>query len=243
MKRKILVTTVALATLALTACHRHPNRVDYMDDGSSRTYTTRTGYRDGIDGDYGYGTGAGNDYGINNAYRDGYGNRSNIDDTYYDSYSNDNAYRTRDGYDASSRRNLGVSRSDDGFTTDPHYSYVNQLGFTNIANTAGSSYHNRYRLDSRNAADNEIFHGWRHTWVEPNDYIDEDIDVYRYTADYNGQNRTVHILSHRGTPIGGYHFGEGETVENARMINHDGYTSRIANDFRSTWDNVFNIRH
>lgn len=189
MKRKFLITTVALATLTLTACHRHSGRIDYMRDYPN---TPDTSWRDDV------------------------------------------------GNGDTRRDNIGV---DDRLATDPHYDYVNQLGFTNITNTTGDSYYRRYRLDSRNAADNDIFHGWRHTWVEPNDYIDEDIDIYRYTANYQGQNRTIHILSHRGEPIGGYHFGDGETVEHARMVDRDGYTSRIANDFRSTWDDIFNIRH
>lgn len=127
-------------------------------------------------------------------------------------------------------------------TADPHYDYVNQLGFTNIVNTTGDSYYRKYRLNSRNAAENDVFHGWRHTWVEPNDYVDKEIEVYRYTGDYNGQNRTIHIVSYYGTPIGGYHFGNGETVEHAKMVEHEGSFSRVADDFRETWNDLFDIR-
>ena len=183
MRKKVLITTVALAALTLAGCHRHSEHVDYMRNNP--------GYDGGTSGL--------------------------------------NRFRDARGHDT---------------TADPHYSYVNQLGFTNIVNTTGDySHYHRYRLDARNAADNDVFHGWRHTWVEPNDYIDEDIDVYRYTADYEGQNRTVHILSHRGKPIGGYHFGDGETAEQARMVRHDGHASRGAETFREAWDDIFNIRH
>lgn len=197
MKRKFLITTVALATLTLAACHRPTNRADYINDAPN---TSR--------GDYGneYGNESesnnGNDFGMND-------NRMN---------------------------------DDDNTTMDPHYDFVNELGFSNITNPTGDSYYRRYRLDSNNAAEDDIFHGWRHAWVDPNDYRDEDIDVYRYTGDYDGERRTIHIMSHRGTPIGGYHFGEGETAEDARMIDHDGYISRVADDFREAWDDMFDIK-
>jgi len=130
----------------------------------------------------------------------------------------------------------------DGYDTDTHYEFVRGLGFENVTNPNGYGYHQRYRLDKTTALDNDVFHGWRHAWAEPGEYMDKDIDVYRYTANYNGEPRIVHIKSHNGRVLGGYHFRDGETVEHASIINHNGYLSRLGNDFRTTWDDLFGIR-
>ena len=123
-----------------------------------------------------------------------------------------------------------------------HYDFVAGLGFRNVVNPNGQTYHNRYRLNETSAADPDVFNGWRHAWAEPNDYRDKDIDVYRYTGNYEGKTRTIDILSHNGRVLGGYHFGEDETIEHATMINHNGYFSRLADDFKDAWDDLFNIR-
>ena len=146
-------------------------------------------------------------------------------------------------YNANSRHFSSYGYTQDHSQTDTHYDFVTGLGFRNVVNPNGYNYHHRYRLDDNTATEHDVFHGWRHTWVEPGDYRDKDIDVYRYTGDYNGEKRTIHILSHNGNRIGGYHFGEGESAEHATMIDHDGYFSRLADDFRETWDDLFNIRH
>lgn len=220
MKRKVLITTVALATLTLAACHRPSDDADYMRNSPNMSSTQRDS-RDNRGDSF-----VGNDddgyLGDDNA---GNGSGNGSENDYTSNYGNDNA------------------RNDNRSSMDPHYDFVNDLGFENITNTTGDSYYRTYRLDTKNAADNDVFHGWRHTWVDPEDYMDKDIDVYRYTGDYNGQNRTVHILSHRGTPIGGYHFGEGESAEHASMIDRDGFASRVADDFRDTWDDIFDIKH
>lgn len=131
---------------------------------------------------------------------------------------------------------------DYGYTADTHYDFVTGLGFEDVVNPNGYGYHQRYRLDNTTALDNDVFYGWRHAWADPGEYRDKDIDIYRYTANYNGEPRIVHIKSHNGSVLGGYHFREGETVENATMINHNGYLSRLGDDFRNTWDDLFGIR-
>jgi len=142
-------------------------------------------------------------------------------------YNDDIAYYRRSPYDSN--------------RADRHYDFVSELGFENVVNPNGYTYHERYLLDKTSAVFNDVFHGWRHTWVEPSGYINKEIDVYRYTGDYNGEPRTIHIKSYNGEVLGGYHFGEGETAEDARMIDHSGYSSRLADDFREAWDRLFDI--
>ena len=163
----------------------------------------------------------------------------------YDDY-NDNLYTRRYGFNSKSTytRNYDYSDSmanDLNDRTDKHYEFVRRLGFENIVNPNGYSFHERYRLNKANAANDDIYHGWRHTWVDPDKYVDKDIDVYLYRGDYNGEPRTIHILSYNGEVLGGYHYGAGETAENASMINYKGYTSRLSDDFRGTWDGLFGI--
>ena len=168
-------------------------------------------------------------------------NRSNNDNIA--NRGNDNIARNRNNnnsiadnrgnnYNDSTRDNLNNR-------TDQHYDFVTRLGFKNVVNPNGHTYQERYRLNKANAANNDIFHGWRHSWVDPDKYVDKDIDVYRYTGDFNGESRTIHIMSYNGEVLGGYHYGSGETVEDARIINYNGYSSRISNDFRGTWDGLF----
>ena len=176
-----------------------------------------------------------------NADRADYANRNsrvgyNDNTTYNRGYDyNDNTSYNRE-YDY----NNDTAYNQDN-RTDIHYDFVRGLGFENVVNPNGYSRHERYRLDETNAANNDIFHGWRHTWVEPNNYLNKDIDIYRYTGDYNGEPRTIHIKSYNGEVLGGYHFGSGETAENAKMINFNGYSSRPSNDFRGAWNGLFDI--
>jgi len=155
--------------------------------------------------------------------------------------------RTRDGVKHHAHRNrtnahkYDVDRNGDRIV-DTHHEYVTGLGFTNVVNPNGHTFHNRYRLNSEYAARPEIFEGWRHAWVEPHEFMDKDIDVYRYTGEYNGEIRTIYVMSHNGRVLGGYHHGEGEDIKDARILHEGTYTSRLADDFRNTWDDLFNIR-
>jgi len=159
-----------------------------------------------------------------------------------------NGYNNRVGYnDASAGYSNSLDYNNDNRIsnhagTDTHLGFVSNHGFQNVANTNGTTYYQRYRLDSNNAGNNDIFHSWRHAWVEPSDYMGKNIDLYRYNGDINGQQRTIHILSHNGTPIGGYHYGHGETAEQGIMLKRDGFTSRGVNDFRGAWNGMFDIR-
>jgi len=159
----------------------------------------------------------------------------------YDRQSKQSAYNY-DFYPTNNSRDDDNYNVADDSSVDSHYDFVAGLGFRNVVNPNGTTYHQRYRLDKTSAADPEIFHGWRHAWAEPNDYLNKDIDVYRYTGDYDGKSRHIHIMSHNGRVLGGYHFNEGETVEHARIIKHNGYFSRLADDFKTTWNDLFNLR-
>lgn len=132
-------------------------------------------------------------------------------------------------------------RDRDGLV-DRHHGYVTGLGFSNVTNPNGNTYHQSYRLSNDYAKDNEeVFHQWRHTWVEPSEYIDKDIHVYRYTGMLDGEERVIHVLSHNDEIIGGYHHGTNETYENARILGDGTHNSRVANDFRQTWDDMFGV--
>jgi len=135
----------------------------------------------------------------------------------------------------------GMHRDGD-LRVDTHHDYVTGLGFRNVVNPHGDTYHNRYRLDATHAARPEIFEGWRHAWHEPHEFMDKDIDVYRYTGEYNGENRVIYVKSHNGRVIGGYHHGEGEDITHARILHEGNHTSRVADDFRNAWDDLFGIR-
>ena len=148
---------------------------------------------------------------------------------------------SRNRTNKSNSHRYDVDRNGDRIV-DTHHEYVTSLGFTNVVNSNGHTYHNRYRLNREYAARPEIFEGWRHTWVEPHEFMDKDIDIYRYTGEYNGEIRTVYIMSHNGRVLGGYHHGEGEDIRNARILQEGTYTSRLGEDFRNTWDDLFSIR-
>ena len=237
--KKILLTAAAVATLSLAACNNYADT-----DGAADTsgYNGRAGRIDGYSNralmdsnragyDRGY-NGYNNRVGYNDASA-GYGN--SLD------YNNDNRVGNRvnnrtsriDGYNNRANSRAGV---------DTHLDFVSNYGFRDVANANGTTSYQRYRLDANNATNNDIFHSWRHAWVEPRDYVGKDIELYRYTGNYNGENRTIHILSHNGNPIGGYHYGRGENAENGIMLDRDGFSSRGVNDFRGTWNGMFDTR-
>ena len=244
MKKKFLVTLAFAGLLSLVACdnndesanrynryNRGLDNVTYNRDYDNNDNTNNRGYLNNNT--------ANRDYDDNIANR-----RSDYNDNRDYSYDYDDTVNNR-GYDyndniASNRGNNGNTTTDNrNNRTDRHYDFVASLGFKNVVNPNGDTYHERYRLNRESAANNDIFHGWRHTWVDPNEYVNKDIDVYRYTGDFNGETRTIHIMSYNGEVLGGYHFGSGETAENARIINYNGYSSRLSNDFRGTWDGLF----
>lgn len=186
-----------------------------------------------------------------NSYTDRTSYNGNDNRTSYTdgNYNYANRGRTNDGnlgtgYDAGYNYNgrLTSNNRTDRSTTDTHLNFVSDYGFKDVVNERGTTAYHSYRLDSNNAMDDNIFHSWRHAWVEPLDYMGKDIDLYQYNGNFDGEHRTIHILSYKGNPIGGYHFGRGETSEQGVMLKRDGFTSRAANDFRGTWNNMFDIR-
>ena len=138
-------------------------------------------------------------------------------------------------------RNHHVANKKRNHATDHHHKYVSGLGFTNVVNPHGTTHAHRYRLNHEHARSNEVFHQWRHAWVEPSQFRDKEIDVYHYTGTLNGEQRNIYVLSHNGNVIGGYHHAPHETIEHARILDNGSYTSRLANDFRSTWNDLFGI--
>lgn len=214
--KKILLTAATVATLSLAACNSYTDRASYNRNYDRSDYTD-FGYnhasRGRIKGDYG------TDYDTGYGYNGGIANYNRTN--YNNGVANNRASRTN---------------------TDAHLNFVSDHGFENVVNAKGTTAYRSYRLDSKVATDNDIFHSWRHAWVDPLDYMDKDIDLYRYNGNIDGEQRTIHILSHNGKPIGGYHFGRGETAEQGVMLRRDGFASRAINDFRGAWDKMFDIR-
>jgi len=264
--KKILLTAATVAILSLAACNTYADRAGQIDG-----YRHRTGHIDGyrhqradrIDG-YNNRVGRtdrnrtnrldGNRANNNNGYNSRVGrtdrnrtnrldgNRTNNNNRYdnrVDYYDDGTSYGNNPDYNSG---NHTGNRIGTRTGNDTHLNFVSNYGFQNVTNANGTSAYRKYRLDSNNAGNDDVFHSWRHTWVEPRDYVGKDIDLYRYTGTYNGENRTIHILSHNGKPIGGYHYGRGETSENGVMFDRDGFSSRGANDFRGDWDGMFNTR-
>jgi len=271
-KKILLTAAATVATLSLAACNTYTNRAGHIDgyrhhhraghiDGYRHHH--RIGHMDGynnhnravIDGNR---TGRiNNNHAVIDGNRAGRinNNRAVIDGNRagrIDGNHASNGYNNRVGYnDASAGYGNSLDYNNDNRIgnrvgnragTDTHLNFVSNHGFQNVANANGTSHYRRYRLDSNNATNNDIFHSWRHAWVEPGDYMGKDIDLYRYNGNMNGQQRTIHILSHNGNPIGGYHYGRGETAEQGIMLNRDGFTSRGVNDFRGAWNGMFDIR-
>ena len=239
MNKRFLVTlvfTLAFAgLLSLVACGDNDdtnlaNRYNLYNRGSDNT-TYNRGYFDYKEDD------------DDTTYR-GYYDYKDVDDLTYRGYYDKYGSYDKDGYrrygfnTENSRKNSNLNSQD---RTDSHYDFVTELGFKNVVNPNGYTYQERYRLDKTSASDNNIFHGWLHSWAEPRRYVNKDIDIYRYTGDYNGESRNIYIKSYNGEVLGGYHFGPDETVENAQMIKYKGYSSRLSDDFRGTWDGLFDI--
>ena len=152
-------------------------------------------------------------------------------------------HRSTDKVDVIDTPKQVVENGHVGDVIDTHYDYVTGLGFTNVINPNGTTYNTHYVLNKDYAAKDEIFNQWRHTWVEPADYVDKNIDVYRYTGTLDGEERVVYVLSNEGHVIGGFHHGVNETIENARILEEGSYVSRLGNDFRTFWDDLFGIKH
>jgi len=152
-------------------------------------------------------------------------------------------HRAADKVEVIETPNQVVENHTKDMTIDTHYDYITGLGFTNVINPNGTTYNTRYNLNHEYALKDEVFNQWRHTWVNPSEYVDKDIDVYRYTGKLNGEDRVIYVLSNEGHVIGGFHHGVNETIENAHILEEGTYTSRLANDFRTTWDDLFGIKH
>ena len=127
-------------------------------------------------------------------------------------------------------------------STDTHLSYITDLGFTDVTNANGTKYYQRYTLDETTAAQNDIYNQWMYTWVEPEQYVGKSVDVYEYTGKKDNKDYNIYVLAENGKQIGGYYYEKGKDISNAEIL-HTSHKPHVVEDFRSTWDKLFNIHN
>lgn len=125
---------------------------------------------------------------------------------------------------------------------DGDLAYVTGLGFTDVSNTNGTKYYQRYTLDETTAAQNDIYSQWMYTWVEPGDYVGKSIDVYEYTGKKDNKDYNIYVLTENGKQIGGYYYEKGKDISSAEILDTN-YQPRVVEEFRTTWDKLFNIKN
>lgn len=127
-------------------------------------------------------------------------------------------------------------------STDTHLSYITNLGFTDVTNPNGTKYYQRYTLDETTATQNDIYNQWMYTWVEPSDYVGKSIDVYEYTGKKNNKDYNIYVLAENGKQIGGYYYETGKDISSAEILDTN-YQPRVVEEFKSTWDKLFNVNN
>ncbi len=125
---------------------------------------------------------------------------------------------------------------------DTDLAYVTGLGFTGVSNVNGTKYYQRYTLDETTAAQNDIYSQWMYTWVEPGDYVGKSIDVYEYTGKKDNKDYNIYVLTENGKQIGGYYYEKGKDISSAEILDTN-YQPRVVEEFRTTWDKLFNIKN
>lgn len=124
---------------------------------------------------------------------------------------------------------------------DTKVKYLEDLGYTNIANTNGEKTYQTYTLNEATAIDENIYGQWVFTWVEPADYVEKDIDVYQYTATKDNKDYDVFVMMDTDdNVIGGYYYENGKTIEDAKIL-HKTHEPRLVEDFKETWNRLFHI--
>lgn len=125
-------------------------------------------------------------------------------------------------------------------TEDKQVKYVSDLGFKNVTNTNGTKYYQTYTLDETTAAKGDVYNQWLYTWVEPGEYVGKTVDVYQYTGTKDSKDYDIYVLMSGDKEIGGYYYEKGKDISSATIL-HNSATARLASDFQSTWDKLFNI--
>lgn len=125
--------------------------------------------------------------------------------------------------------------------TNARLSYLEGLGYSDISNVNDNKYYQTYQLNNTTAMDENIYGQWIFTWADPDKYVNQDIDVYQYTANKDNKNYDVYLMTDRNDNIiGGYYYEPGQTMKDAKILDQT-HKPRIANDFKTTWDKLFNL--
>ena len=159
---------------------------------------------------------------------------TNQDNTTQNETNNNSS--TNNGTNNNASTNTGTNN-----TTDARLTYLEGLGYSDISNVNDTKYYQTYTLNNTTAMDDNIYGQWIYTWVDPNDYVDQDIDVYQYTATKDNKKYDVYLMTDRDDNIiGGYYYEPGQTMKDAKILDQK-HQPRMANDFKTTWDKLFNI--
>lgn len=153
---------------------------------------------------------------------------------------NNNSTNQNNTTQTETNKNNGTTN---GTTAATQVKYIEDLGFKDVKNVNDTNYHQTYKLNETTAVDENIYGQWIYTWAEPSEYVGKDIDVYRYTATKDNKNYDVYVMADRNNnTLGGYYYEQGQTMADAKILDTK-YEPRIVEDFKSTWNKLFNINH
>ncbi len=120
-------------------------------------------------------------------------------------------------------------------------SYLEGFGFSNIKNVNEKENYKTYTLNETTAINEDVYGQWMYTWVEPSEYVEQDINVYQYTATKDNKNYDVFVMTDtKNNVIGGYYYEQGKSMKDAKILDEK-HQPRIVEEFRATWDKLFNI--
>ncbi|HAX73238.1 MAG TPA: hypothetical protein DCY20_06915 [Firmicutes bacterium] len=123
---------------------------------------------------------------------------------------------------------------------DEYMTYVTGLGFTNVTNVNGTVPYKTYTLNETVAADTEVYNQWMYVWENPSDYVGKEVSVYEYTAKKDNKDYNVYTLVNDNKVIGGYYYEPTGTIEEATVL-HETYKPTLAEEFKASWDELFNL--
>lgn len=120
-------------------------------------------------------------------------------------------------------------------------SYLEGLGFSDIKNVNETEHYQTYTLNETTAINEDVYGQWMYTWVEPSKYVEQDINVYQYTATKDNKNYDVFVMTDtKDNVIGGYYYEQGKSMTDAKILDEN-HEPRLVEDFEETWNRLFNI--
>lgn len=156
--------------------------------------------------------------------------------------SNPNTNTNNTDQNMGTQNETGMNNNSNNNTpVDNQTSYLEDLGFSNIKNVNEKEYYQTYTLNETTAINEDVYGQWVYTWVEPSEYLEQDINVYQYTATKDNTNYDVFVMTDtKDNIIGGYYYEQGKSMTDAKILDET-HKPRIMDEFRTTWDKLFNI--